>query len=418
MRRDHFFQLIEKYHSPAGRYNYYPRISGWSNELSNDQWRLEVKEYSGPLDLYIHIPFCEKFCHFCGCNVKIAQKLESQNKYLDKLVTEWKSYDKPTSDIRNIFIGGGTPNSLSIEQFKFLFAGLGLEDNFSDQVNLSIEADPRKINKETFKLLKSFGLNSISLGLQDLSQDVLNIIGRPTQLEEVYENLAFLKELEIETISVDLLYGLAGQSDESLSNLKYLLEKNLINSVSLYPFANVPWFKDFYPLWEEKKPTVLEKYEHYFQMASILEEFKFIPVSFGHFFKKNSAMDKAFEASELRRTIMGHSANRSELLIGLGVSAISSSKNYLKQNSKIYENYIFQREFFDRSHIRSQMEVDLENLFENLSTKKQISCPKESYSELLEDGLVKEVDQNIEVTKVGRHFIQHIAKHIEKYFVK
>ena len=412
MNKEKFFQLIEKYHSPAGRYNYYPRISQWKNNSTVEQWYSEVSDYSGDLDLYIHIPFCEKFCHFCGCNVKIAQKDDAKNLYIEKLIHEWTTYKKDPRDIKNIFIGGGTPNSLTLSQFKKLFDGLGLKNE--SKITLSIEADPREINIEKFLFLKSYGLSSVSLGLQDVDKDVLNIIGRPTDLETVKDSINFLSTLDLENLSLDMLYGLPKQGELSLTKFKGLLEEIEITAISLYPFANVPWFQDFYPLWEESKPSVQRKYEHYFELSSLLENNGFKTISFGHFFKSDSKFYKAFVENKLTRSIMGHSINKSPVLLGLGVSAISSGPKSLKQNEKIYENYLFQDIGAQSIHTKGQSEENLEDFFISLSSKTMFTTNLQIDDELISDGIITKENDNYRVTDLGRHFVQHIAKSIEK----
>lgn len=413
MNKEKFFQLVEKYHAPAGRYNYYPRISQWEDNLTYEQWYAQVHEVEDSLDLYFHIPFCDKFCHFCGCNIKVNQPEQIKQKYLEKMVKEWKSYDLSASKIKNIFFGGGTPNSLSLEHYKWLFEEIGID---KDQCDISIEADPRKLDFKLIQLLRDYGLSSISFGVQDFDQDVLDIIGRPTDLDKLRSNLIQLKEYKIEHTSIDLLYGLPLQNKESLSFLREILKEKLINSASLYPFANVPWFQDFYPLWTEHKPDFKEKYGHYFEIITLLEEFDILPISFGHFAHKSSRHYRSFLAGSLRRNIMGHTLEKSPILIGLGVSAISSTPKALKQNSKIFENYMFQNISFDRSHLRSSRESNLEKIFEELSTRNTTIKTGGDLEELIHDGLICSDAQkgHIQITPLGRHFVQHIARFLEK----
>jgi len=414
MNRDHFFQLVEKYHSPAGRYNYYPRISAWKSNLSEDEWFGEINSQDGEIDLYIHIPFCSNFCHFCGCNVKIAQSRETISKYLDKMAKEFSRYNLETNRVKNIFIGGGTPNALTKDEFEYLFNSLGLFGSY----NISMEADPRFINKETFLYLKERGLNSLSLGVQDFDPEVLNIIGRPTDLVQLNKNFDFMASLNLDNISIDLLYGLAKQGKNSLAPFKELLNKKILTGVSLYPFANVPWFQDFYPLWEEQKPNFIKKYEHYYALSEILEEAGFQTISFGHFCKNGSSIEKSYSNGNLRRSIMGHGIQRSETLIGLGVSAISTTRDSLKQNYKIFENYLFQDNGFEKGHRRSDEETNLENIFELLSTKQSLEEFPNDLEHLIEDQLIKLDGNQVIITDIGRHFVQHIAKSFENSFVK
>lgn len=413
MNRESFFKLIEKYHSPAGRFNYYPRIMNWENNSSQEMWYESVRKEADIIDLYIHIPFCEKLCYFCGCNIKVGAKEDSIQNYIKLLIKEWESYNfSKDIKVQNLYLGGGTPNFLNKEQLKELFENL----NFTRTSNyrLHAEVDMRFYNEENFNYLYEQGLKTLSFGVQDFNSKVLQIIGRKTNLQELQENISKLEKYDLESINIDILYGLPEQGDDSIQGLRNFLKESPITSVSLYPFAPVPWFKDFYPLWDSKKPGFLKKYEHYYNLVKVLEEYNFKTVSFGLFTKDTSPLDLAIKDQSVRRTIMGHSFSKSETLIGIGVSAISFTPEIIKQNANVLDVYTHDFLSFKRSHKRSDKEMELEKIFEDLACLRPLNeVQQDILDELINDGLIKKSDTSLTPTKLGQHFIQHIAEKID-----
>lgn len=360
--KDLFLQLAKKFSYPEGRYNYFPRIQNWENNLSLSSWKNHLQELSGSeIDLYIHIPFCNRFCFFCGCNIQVAKTQDQISHYINELIIEWNHFYKSHNfKINNVHIGGGTPNALNPSHIEKLLS------HFKQDFKLHIEYDPRYHDHERLMTFNQFGLSTISAGIQDFSDKTLSNIGRETNFNDVQKCFDDLKNLNLNHLSIDLIYGLPFQTENSAKLAKNFLDHNdHITGVSLYPFAEVPWFKDFNPLPSKSRE---EKNERHFDFANTLSSSDFELISFGHYVKTHSAFHASFQEQKLNRTIMGFCTNKSPTLIGLGVSAISSTPKILKQNQKIYENYLKWNNDHIIGHIRSPEEQELEKNYLNIST--------------------------------------------------
>ncbi|EQC46110.1 radical SAM protein [Bacteriovorax sp. Seq25_V] len=394
-----FQHLSETFSGPEGRYNYFPRITGWKNNLDLKTWFESLEKYQGnEIDLYIHIPFCERFCHFCGCNIKVAAKNDIIENYLSKLANEWALYERYNFKIKSLYFGGGTPNSLTSTQLERLL------DTLPGNYSIHSEYDPRYKNFDFINTLMSRGLKSISMGIQDFDETVLASIGRRTDFLTVEENLKYFKSLNLEKISIDLIYGLPRQGESSLTKLEEFLKLDLISNISLYPFAEVPWFKDFYPAWSNEKFSIAQKNELQFNFIEKLSEYGFAPISFGHFTNDKNQLMKQ------ERTIMGFNKECEDIVIALGVSAISSTPENIKQNTKIFDHYMIDIQGQITGHIRSNKEARLQELLLNLSANKEVSSDNFQIPRaLFELDLLKSNDATVSLSENGRYFCQYIC---------
>lgn len=408
--KDKFLRSAARFNYPEGRYNYYPRITSWENNLEEAMWfsqitHLENKE----IDLYIHIPFCARFCFFCGCNIKAGKAENLIDHYIDNLLQEWHEYERFDFKIVNIYFGGGTPNSLNQEQFVKILG------RFPDGYKIHLEYDPRFHNNSLLEFLKSKGLKSISMGIQDLDPTVLASIGRPTNLDEIKSCLSDIEKLQIEHVGIDIIYGLPNQKQNSFDLLSnFLKDHHVISGISLYPFAEVPWFKEYNPNWKKNENHAQEKSLQFFNFSKIFEENNFELISFGHYFKKDSALHKSYHENSLERTIMGFCTKKSETLIGLGVSAISSTTGTIKQNHKIFENYMKWPSTIYTGHIKSDEEKVKELIYLEISSKKEFNFKDSKIvKELMDNEFIQKDDNNnYSFTVLGKHFLQYNIQQI------
>ncbi len=399
--------LLIKYPGPYPRYNYYPRIGSWMDNLNSLEWQSELERYENKeIDLYIHIPFCQSMCSFCGCNAKKLNESKEVENYISALIEEMKFSKVNNKIIKNVYIGGGSPNTLNKDQYERIFQELDLK-NLN---NFHMEVDLRYYQRDLFEYLFDKGLNYLSFGLQDDSEKTLHSISRKTNLNDIKAHLEQIKRHREVYINMDLIYGLAHQH-KSTPFITKLIKDNLIDSISLYPFAEVPWYKDFYPLWNEYKPSLEKKYEIFMSRLELFENFEFFHIGYGHFYKKDHPVYKAFENNNLRRTIMGYTESKSELLIGLGVSAISESPQMMKQGEKTFDNYVYNPINIANGHKKSGLEITKTQIIENISSQKDM----EKLPALLTKNLPNELVSNKEgfkISKNGRALLSLITKEI------
>ena len=421
--------LLNKYNRPGGRYTYYPMHAKWKNNLNIYQWWDSVTNNYDPevgIDLYIHLPFCESLCTFCGCNIRITHKHDEVALYLLAIKEEWKTYQTLLGNkiaINSFYLGGGSPNYLTPQELTDLLNLFNLKPH----TYKSIELDPRKTSSDFLSVLKEFHFNVLSFGIQDTNSDVLNNVNRPTDFEAVKKIITLANTLDFEHINIDCIYGLTFQTTEALKKTVENVIQLKPNSLAFYPFARVPWqnnsqkvtgiFNDFTP----------EQLHHFFSSidSAVLSSGQFNYLGMGHYIHKNSKTQKAFEVKSLRRYIMGFTTStNSNVLIGLGVSSISSTPDGLIQNEKVLETYQFEtlkgRSPLYKSHQRSEEEKVLSRLFEELICKNEFPIKKDiinnqlfiNYLEMNFISFNKE-NQTGRVTEVGRYFLKNLCQLFE-----
>ena len=421
--------LLDKFNRPGGRYTYYPMHAKWKNNLNIFQWWDSVKKNYDPnigVDLYIHLPFCETLCTFCGCNILITHKHEEVTSYILALKQEWNSYRNLLGSnikINSLYLGGGSPNYLTpleLEELLNLFP-------IDEKSYLSCELDPRKTSNDFLLILKKFNFNTLSFGLQDTTQDVLNNVNRPTNLQSIIEIMTKARELGFQHINLDCIYGLTFQTVDSLKKTVEDFLHFAPDSMAFYPFARVPWqnnsqqvtgvFNDFSPA---------ELHQFFASIdAAVLTNNEFTYLGMGHYIHNKSVLMKAYSEKKLRRNIMGFTASEvSAVLVGLGVSAISSTPDALIQNEKVLETYQFEtmkeRSPLFKSHARSENEQKLSRIFEELICKNEFPLNPEiednpSFEVYLKNNFLirDELNHKGYVTKVGRYFLKNLCQLFE-----
>jgi Coproporphyrinogen III oxidase and related Fe-S oxidoreductases len=223
------FNLIKKYDKPGPRYTSYPTAVEFK-PLSSEIYKKELEDIlhdERPLSLYVHIPFCENACWFCGCNVIISHRTDVAKPYLNYLFKEvdmLKDVLKDYKKIDQFHIGGGTPNFLDNEDFYNMMSFIKDRFDFTEDPEVSIEIDPRHIDYKKLKLYKELGFNRISMGIQDFDRNVQERINR-VQDEELLKNVIYdIRSLGYKSLNIDLMYGLPGQT---VDTFKSTIEKTI-----------------------------------------------------------------------------------------------------------------------------------------------------------------------------------------------
>lgn len=412
-------ELLDKYNVPGGRYTYFPFHSKWNNQLTSDEFKLYLSnESSKVVDVYIHIPFCHSLCTFCGCNIKIMKSDCDNNIYIDHLLKEWSLYPK-NLEISNIFIGGGTPNFLHANEIARLIKTLPI----TKDAQITIEVDPRFITKEELIQYQQIGIKRLSIGIQDFNQDVLINVNREQDNEKIIGIINFAKDIKFEHINLDFIYGLNHQTATTFKQTISMLKEIKTDAVSLYPFAKVPWQNNFQKAFGTVKDFSIHELNEIFVEASFeLEKIGFQHVGMGYFSRNNLV--------NLHRNIMGFTPRKQDILIGLGVSSISSSPIGHLQNEKVYDRYLIQLKEGHtttiKSHRLSNDELLRQKFFEKVVCQKSISNEdlqqfktantEQIINRLLQDGIVTQNNTGLNVTEIGIYFLKTILQTFDPYF--
>lgn len=411
--------LLDRYNVPGGRYTYYPFHAKWNNEISKKDWiNLIRRESPNKIDLYIHIPFCHSLCTFCGCNIKVMKSTCDNQVYIKSLKREWEQYGI-SSKVDSIYIGGGTPNFLSPAELSELISTFNLTDN----ALISIELDPRYLTKDDLTQYKKIGINRLSIGIQDFEENVLENVNRSQNNQQVIELINFASTLDFEAINLDFIYGLNYQTRESFKNTLNKLQDLKITSVSLYPFAKVPWQNNSQKAFGEIPDFTLHDLNQFQADAKeILINLDFEYIGMGFYSR---------EKIKLKRNIMGFSPRTNDFLIGLGVSAISSAPFGHLQNEKIYNKYLQttkeEAPAIFKSHRKSEMENERQIFFRevictNFISKNNLDKFKLEHTEikmqeLIQDELLSECENGLEINRNGRFFHKTILQYFDPNFI-
>lgn len=420
--------LIQKYDKPGPRYTSYPPVPFWTSKPTVEEWVNEVNRvlsFSSELDLYLHIPYCEKLCYYCGCNRIITKDKTKSRQYIDLLAKEWKLYLKSIKQpfkINSLHFGGGTPTFLTPADLDELLSAFG--PYFKEDFTGAIEIDPRTCLVEHLEVLKRYGFKRVSLGIQDFDPIVQKKINRLQSFELVKDVVNLIRSNGFESLNFDLIYGLPGQTLESVKRTVELVAGLNPDSIAFYSYAHLPERIPNQRLIKDSEiPKSEQKLELYLQGKNDLARLGYIDIGMDHFAKENS-----FLASDnITRNFMGYTDKKSEILLGLGATSIGQTSEMFVQNEKDVEKYREQveKEEFSIIHghkLNSEEKVTairLQDLFcrgeIHFSQKEKESLSqKNEMTSLMHDGLIHwDGESKLKVTSLGKNFLRNIAMAID-----
>lgn len=321
---------------PVPRYTSYPTAADFGT-MSAADYRAAIETVEGDVSLYLHIPFCEKICLYCGCNTGKANRRARLESYLAALHAEIVSVAAmlpPATKIRRVAFGGGSPNAIAPDEFLALVEALERRFDLRDPV-WSIELDPRTMTSEWADVLGEVGVQRASMGVQTFAPHCQTAIGREQPEELIARTTAWLREAGVRSINFDLMYGLPGQTR---ADLRDSLERTLAlgaDRVALFGYAHVP---HIVPRQRGIDASNLPDQDERFAMAALGYEFfigqGYQPVGFDHFARPGDPLAQAAISGTLHRNFQGFTDDAAVNLIGLGSSAISSFPQLLAQNDK------------------------------------------------------------------------------------
>lgn len=428
-------KLIEKYNIPGPRYTSYPTVPFWKdNPLNTDKWidtfKLNSKfNNTGELSVYIHLPFCESLCTFCGCHKRITKNHAVESPYIDAVIKEWELYKahfKHIPVIKELHFGGGTPTFFEPDQLIRLLKTVFSKDSVDPQdCELSFEAHPNNTSQEHLEKLYKFGFRRLSLGVQDYSETVQKAIHRIQPFEQVKKVHDQARAMGYTSISHDLVFGLPKQT---LSDIINTVNKTLElkpDRISLYSYAHVPWIKGNGQRGfdESDLPQSEEKRKLYETAKAMLEEEGYIEIGMDHFALPHDDLAIDFNNKSLHRNFMGYTTKATSFLLGLGMSAISDSWYGFAQNEKSAEKYAERVNNGEipvfRGHILSPLDLEIRKYILDLMCHFETSFIEESpykyihkeiidrLQEMIKDGLVEVAGNKVKVTESGVPFVRN-----------
>lgn len=436
-------QLILNYEGQFPRYTSYPTAPHFStgiNATTYSQW-LSALPAQDSLSLYIHIPFCQQLCWYCGCYTKITNKEAAVEEYIKVLMQEITlvaTLPPPQSlYVTHIHFGGGSPTLLAPQLFLNLMRSIREAFSVAHHAEIAIEVDPRTVNEEKISAYASALVNRISIGAQDFNLDVQQAINREQPFELVQSCINLFKQYGINNINLDLMYGLPKQTIASIKNnieAVFLLNPS---RVAFFAYAHVHWMKKHMQLiQEENLPNDISRIEMFGLASEQLKQEGYLPIGLDHFAKPTDTMALALNAKTLNRNFQGYSVESASHLIGLGASSISQLSNRYAQNTSDLKQY--------KSNILNHIlpivrgiEISLEDqlrkaIIDDIMCYLEVDLKKQctafnypfnyfdselrSLDNLVKDGLVSINDYVIQIHPKARQVTRVVSSYFDRFF--
>ncbi|MFC4873667.1 oxygen-independent coproporphyrinogen III oxidase [Negadavirga shengliensis] len=430
--------LIQKYNVPAPRYTSYPPVPFWNNELSHENWpRLFQKAYhefgEEGISLYIHLPYCESLCTYCGCNKRITKNHQVELPYISAIVKEWNLYldmlrDKPK--LAGIHLGGGTPTFFSPASLSMMLRHILSTSTVAETAEFSFEGHPNNTTYEHLAVLNGFGFDRVSYGIQDFNPKVQVAIHRIQPYKKVEEATSNAREIGYKSINYDLIYGLPHQTLKTLKDTIAKVNTLRPDRIAFYSYAHLPTVFPSQRSFEKHLPNEREKRELYENGKLWLSQMGYYDIGMDHFALQRDPLFKAKETKTLHRNFMGYTTSPSKILIGLGCSAISDLYYAYGQNEKHVEDYktaITDSQLpLIKGHTLNQEDILMKKLIMDLIcngeadwTPNLTPLPEpvaDKLTEFKNEGLLDFCERGIRVNEHGKTFIRNICMAIDPYF--
>ncbi len=442
--------LLKKYNVPGPRYTSYPTVPYWDTNPTAEQWiesidraLREGEAQSVGAALYVHIPFCQSLCTYCGCNTRITRNFEVGRPYVDTVLKEWDLYltrlGRTTAanalPVTELHLGGGTPTFLTPSELERLVNGILSRARVLPGAEFSIEADPRVTSEEHLKTLAKLGFRRLSLGVQDFDPRVQDIVHRVQSEEMVRETTEQARTHGFTSVNYDLIYGLPLQTRDSVRETVEAVKRLRPDRIAFYAYAHVPWIKPSQRRFTEADlPSGDEKRALYEMGREMLEQVGYREIGMDHFALETDSLWAASGNGNLHRNFMGYTSRQVSPLIGLGVSSIGDSWRVFAQNEKLLETYqqrVAQGELpLLRGHVLNEEDQVLRRHVLNLMTRlktewndRDVYSPyletvNERLEELVADGLVKLGSRTCVVHEEGRAFLRNICMAFDARLVR
>ncbi|MBQ6533680.1 MAG: oxygen-independent coproporphyrinogen III oxidase [Opitutales bacterium] len=423
-------ELIEKYETAGPRYTSYPTAPHFSPDADKKKLAALALGGEGAAAFYMHIPFCKSLCWFCGCTSDVCRDQSLADKYLSLVERElelWREAGLKRREIRQLHLGGGTPNFLEPAQIERLGATVKKYFSVSHECEFSAEFDPRTLTKEKADAFAAIGVNRASIGIQDTNPEVQKAINR-IQPQEMNEGAArMLRSAGVAELNIDLIYGLPLQTPETFA--KTLSDALSLNPtrVALFGYAHVPWLKpaqknlEKYPM-----PAHEKKLEIFLLAKDFFEKNGFEYVGLDHFAKPDDPLIEARKNGTLHRNFQGYTTHAGLDNFAVGLTSISETKTSYRQNFKTMPEYegalargslpiergiVLDADDTLRRAVIMDVMCALKVVYDNYGVdfKKVFAPAMPKLEDMAKDRLVELFPDRFEVLPEGRFFLRNIA---------
>ena len=436
--------LLRRYDRPGPRYTSYPTAPEWREDFGADAYRdalVRASERVGEgLSLYVHIPFCNERCLYCGCNVVISKKPEVANVYVDYLAKELGTVAGALGarrTLNQIHWGGGTPTYLVPSEIRRLFGIIRNTMDISPNAEIALEVDPRVTSREQLEVLRELGFNRISMGVQDLDPTVQKAIGRHQTEEETRRLFGWCRELGFQGINTDLIFGLPEQTLARWERTVASVIDIGPDRIAVYSYAHLPSrLKHQMHIDATKLPDTEQKYQIFSLARRMFEDAGYRTIGMDHFAKPTDELAKALDEHRLHRNFMGYTVVPVPEMVGIGASAIGEVGGVYAQNEKrlvwyyraldedrlptsagcaLTEDDIIRRWFIRQ--IMCNFRVSFSELHERFGVTYDdyFAADEAAMHEFYREGMAARTDDGIHVLPLGQIFVRNIAMVFDAY---
>jgi oxygen-independent coproporphyrinogen-3 oxidase len=436
------YHLIEKYNIPVPRYTSYPPANFFVNEFGNSEYiqAIETSNHEWPenISIYIHIPFCPKICHYCGCNTHLTRDTNKMRVYVDavkKEIVMVKKYLDPNRKVSQVHWGGGTPNSLPVEMITEIMDVIHHNFSFIANPEIAIECHPAMLDNIYIENLVKSGFNRFSLGIQDFDEKVLDNVNRDAPVIPVEELVAMIRSYENTSVNLDFIYGLPFQDVNSFSETMEHAARISPDRLVTFSYAHIPWIKKAQKILEVRGlPQATEKLAMFEAAYKILTQNGYKAIGLDHYAKTSDDLYIAMKNRTLHRNFQGYCTRETTgQVYAFGATGISQMESAYAQNAKdtnLYVQEISKGNFFiEKGYSLSKIEKIIKHVINEImcnhfvswseaankfgvsetEVKNTVSFDENTLSEFVSDGLIKFEAGEIEVTDLGKFFVRNIA---------
>jgi len=440
-------ELIRRYDTFGPRYTSYPTAVQFTTDYDDEDYKNWVK-YSNedpipsPLSLYLHIPFCDTICYYCGCSKVITKDKTKAAPYIKLLKKEIELQGELFAndrEVSQIHWGGGTPTFLSDEEINEIIECI--RENFNvpanDQVEFGIEVDPRTVDQQRLESLSMMGFNRISFGVQDLDPAVQDSVNRVQSTAEIKQHIKDARRFGYKSINIDLMYGLPKQSVESFTHTLDTVIELDPDRLAIYNYAHLPeMFKPQRRINEDELPSAEEKLNILQLCIDKLQDAGFVYIGMDHFAKKSDDLVKAQQEGSLHRNFQGYSTNADCDMIAMGITAISRIGDNYGQNVRTIEEYesylnqnkipvfrgieleaddVLRREVINQLMCNNYLDIEKLEKRWKINFNSYFKSSLNNLQQMVDDGLLNISETKLTITTTGRLLARSICMQFDRY---
>ncbi len=437
--------LLAKYDRVGPRYTSYPTAPVWRDDFG-EQGLVQALDAANakpdaPLGVYVHLPFCQKRCLFCACNVILGKREDIVLDYLDRLEQEIDRFAARLPQRRKLSAmhwGGGTPTHLSPEQIERVAGRIFKHFELLPDAEVSIEVHPPVTTEEQLRTLYGLGFRRLSLGVQDLDWDVQQLIARDQTVEQTEHILLLARELGFESVNFDLIYGLPGQTAETWDFTLDQILRMHPDRLAVYSYAHVPWLHPHQDRMPADRLPAPDLKLHMIRRSKerLAGDGGYVEIGFDHFAAPTDSMAKAVGKHRLYRNFMGYTVKPGDDYVGFGVSAISEVSGCFVQNHaklnrwnegidgggfavhkglRLSQDDLLRKLIIERLMCNLWLDLDEVEQHSEHPFLEEFAAAWEALAEMEADGLVVRGARHLQITELGRTFLRNVCMLFDGY---